>query len=90
MGTRVMVHPFFRESREQSRVKSEIVAKYLWAWSKVITPSAKKVSNKIGYIDLFAGPGRYEDGTKSTPLIVLERAISDANMRGMLKLLRGR
>jgi three-Cys-motif partner protein len=33
---------------------------------------------------LFAGPGRYKDGTKSTPLLVLERAIQDPKMRGML------
>lgn len=79
-----MVNPFFKESREQSRVKSEIVAKYLWAWAQVIMPSAKRGSNRIGFIDLFAGPGRYEDGTKSTPVLVLERAINDPNMRDML------
>jgi len=35
-------------------------------------------------MDLFAGPGRYEDGTKSTPLLILEKAISDPDMRQML------
>lgn len=79
-----MVNPFFKESKEQSRVKAEIVANYLWIWAKIIIPSAKKGDNKIGYIDLFAGPGRYEDGTKSTPLLILERAINDPNMRDML------
>ena len=47
-GIDLMVNPFFKESREQSRVKSEIVAKYLWAWAQVIMPSAKKGSNRIG------------------------------------------
>ena len=28
----------------------------------------KRGGKKIAYIDLFAGPGRYKDGTKSTPL----------------------
>jgi three-Cys-motif partner protein len=75
---------FFEESREQSIVKATIVSKYFWAWAKVIIPSAKKGSRKIAYIDLFSGPGRYNDGTKSTPLLILENAIQDVNMRAML------
>lgn len=75
---------FFGESKEQSQVKAAIVAKYFWAWANVVIPSAKTSSNKIAYIDLFAGPGRYKDGTKSTPLLILERAIQDRNMRAML------
>jgi three-Cys-motif partner protein len=75
---------FFDESRDNSLVKSEIVAKYFWAWAKVIIPTAKKWSNKIAYIDLFSGPGRYQDGSKSTPLLILERAIADRDMSQML------
>lgn len=75
---------FFNETKEQSIVKSTIVAKYFWAWANVIIPTAKKTSNKIAYIDLFAGPGRYKDGTKSTPLLVLEKAILDNKIREML------
>lgn len=75
---------FFDESRDNSLVKSEIVAKYFWAWAKVIIPTAKKWSNKIAYIDLFSGPGRYQDGSKSTPLLILERAIADSDMPQML------
>ncbi len=75
---------FFNESREQSLVKTEIVAKYFWAWAKVIIPSAKKRNNNIAYVDLFSGPGRYEDGSQSTPLRILEPAIADPDMREML------
>jgi three-Cys-motif partner protein len=75
---------FFDESREQSLVKAEIVAKYFWAWAKVIIPQAKKRRTKIAYVDLFSGPGRYQDGSKSTPLLILERAIADPDMREML------
>lgn len=75
---------FFDESQEQSQVKAEIVAKYFWAWAKVIIPSQKRRGNQIAYIDLFAGPGRYKDGTSSTPLLILERAIRDPDMREML------
>lgn len=75
---------FFDESREQSLVKATIVAKYFWAWAKVIMPTAKKHSGRIGYIDLFAGPGRYKDGAQSTPLMILEKAVEDTDMRQML------
>lgn len=75
---------FFEESSEQSVVKATIVAKYFWAWARVVIPTAKTHSGKIAYLDLFAGPGRYKDGTKSTPLLVLERAIEDPVMRKML------
>ena len=69
---------FFDESREQSVVKAEIVSKYFWAWANVILPTVTKtVNGRIAYIDLFAGPGRYKDETKSTPLLILERAIAD-------------
>lgn len=75
---------FFEESSEQSAVKATIVAKYFWAWARVVIPTARTHSGKIAYLDLFAGPGRYKDGTKSTPLLVLERAIQDPDMRKML------
>ena len=76
---------FFAESSEQSQIKAEIVAKYFWAWAKVIiSAKIKRDIKKIAYIDLFAGPGRYKDGAKSTPIFVLERAARDPNMREML------
>lgn len=75
---------FFDESREQSQIKAEIVAKYFWAWASVIIPTAKKRSNRIAYLDLFAGPGRYKDGTKSTPLLILEQALKHPDLPDML------
>jgi three-Cys-motif partner protein len=75
---------FFDETTEQSAIKTEIVSKYFWAWAKVIIPNAKKSAGRIAYIDLFAGPGRYKDGTISTPLLVLQKAIQDVELRQML------
>ena len=79
---------FFDESKEQSKVKSAIVTKYFWAWAQVIIGSQKRyrknAENRIAYIDLFAGPGRYKDGTTSTPLLILEKAIKDDDMRQRL------
>lgn len=75
---------FFDETTEQSLVKAAIVSKYFWAWAKVIIPTARRYYGKIAYIDLFAGPGRYKDGTTSTPLLIIEKAIQDPDMRQML------
>jgi protein gp37 len=48
-----------------------------------MTP-VRSTTNQIAYIDLFAGPGRYQDGTQSTPLLVLKRAIGDPGICKML------
>lgn len=50
----------------------------------MISQVKKRNQNKIGYIDLFAGRGLYQDGTKSTPLLILEKAIQDRDTRDML------
>ncbi len=76
---------FFEERTEESEVKTLIVRKYFWAWSKIISKQVKKSgNNKIGYVDLFAGQGRYNDNSKSTPLLILEGAIRDEEIRNML------
>lgn len=84
MGQHRLVNSFFEEHTERSVVKANIVAKYVWAWARIIMPAAEKAGGRIGYIDLFAGPGQYRDGTKSTPLRILERTIADPCMRRML------
>lgn len=75
---------FFDEQSEQSAVKAAIVKKYFWAWAKIMV--VKSHSDRIAYIDLFAGPGRYKDGKSSTPLLILESAISDSDERFRRKL----
>ena len=75
---------FYDKPTEQSQVKARIVEKYFWAWAKVVIPWAKRGKNRIGYVDIFAGPGGYKDGTKSTPLLVLEKAAEDEDIRKML------
>ena len=43
---------------------------------------AKK--RRIGYVDLFAGPGRYNDGSDSTPLRILTKAVEKENYANCL------
>jgi three-Cys-motif partner protein len=87
-GMAMVDNRFFDESREQSQVKAEIVEKYFWSWAHVIISNQKKNDKyrdeKIAYIDLFAGPGRYKDGAESTPLRILKRAIDDDSIRNKL------
>jgi len=77
---------FFDEQLDQSEVKTAIVSKYFDAWAKVIQGSlkAKRKPLTIAYIDLFAGPGRFKDGKKSTPLQILEMAIQNDDLRNNL------
>ena len=81
-----MADRFFDEQAEQSEVKTAIVSRYFVAWAKVIqgSLSARKQKETIAYIDLFAGPGCYKDGSKSTPLYILELAIKDPKLRDNL------
>ncbi|MBN8624687.1 MAG: three-Cys-motif partner protein TcmP [Planctomycetes bacterium] len=84
-GERRVAKQFFDEAKEQSEVKSAIVRKYFKAWATAIKSTVNKYgSKKIAYLDLFAGPGRYKDGTTSTPLLVLKEAIDDPDLRQML------
>lgn len=76
---------FFVESSAQSRVKVEIVSKYFRGWANVMASTTRKRGGtEIGYTDLFAGPGEYADGTRSTPLLILEQAVADPKLREML------
>lgn len=73
---------FFEEQSEQSHVKTTLVTKYFGAWATIMM--AQRHTDKIAYIDLFAGPGRYNDGTPSTPLIILRRAVEDTRLQQRL------
>lgn len=76
---------FFSRPSEQSRVKSRIVAKYFKAWARVITSPGGGNADRIGYMDLFSGRGEYDDGTASTPLLVLRTAIDNPDIGSRLE-----
>jgi three-Cys-motif partner protein len=75
---------FFAERREQSFVKTQIVWKYFKAWARIMVGQVENRGGKIAYLDLFSGPGKYKDGSKSTPILILEEAIQHEKMRRML------
>jgi three-Cys-motif partner protein len=82
IGAARMRKNFFAEQTEESRVKAQIVDKYYRAWAKIMVTRSR--SGRIGYVDLFAGPGRYKDGAASVPLLVVQNAIDDPLLRDSL------
>lgn len=82
-----MTENFFDEQSEQSQIKAALVTDYFWAWAGFMVRQQKQrpqYGSKLQYIDLFAGPGRYQSGAKSTPLMILERAVSDPEISSRL------
>lgn len=75
---------FFSERADQSEVKARIVSKYFPSWARIIAPRTMHSDGKLAYIDLFAGPGRYQDGSASTPLMVLTEALRIPSLRDSL------
>ena len=67
---------FFDAQDPRSIIKTAIIEKYFDPWAKIVQPHSRGVNNQIFYLDLFSGPGRYKDGTPSTPLLVLQKAIA--------------
>src|SRR5436309_2958173 len=81
-----MSESFFDEQTEQSAIKAALVGRYFPAFMRVIGGVQRRhgVGDRIAYIDLFAGPGRYKDGAQSTPVKIVEQAIADGDMRQRL------
>ena len=73
-----MTDEFYDDPKDRSIAKATIVSKYFSQWANVMKNTVAPGS-PIAYIDLFSGPGRYndKDGTKSTPLLVLDQALKD-------------
>lgn len=80
---------FFNTQKDHSRIKAEIVSSYFATWASIILRVINRhgTGEPIGYVDLFAGTGRYEDGNPSTPLLVLGHAINNAEIGARLQCL---
>ncbi|MCL2629243.1 MAG: three-Cys-motif partner protein TcmP [Alphaproteobacteria bacterium] len=58
---------FFVEQSRNSEIKTQIVLTMFSLWLK-----NNKTKKDLSYIDLFSGPGLYDDGTLSTPVCILQ------------------
>jgi len=79
---------FFEEVKEQSLIKTKIVAKYFSGWANIIVSAIQKHGSqeKVGYVDLFSGPGKYSDGKDSTPLIIAKKILKEPKLRQNIKM----
>lgn len=77
---------FFEIPSDQSLIKQEIVHQYFGTWKNVIKKGWEK-SIPIAYVDLFCGPGKYENGTESVPLRVVRTVLEDPELCNRIKLI---
>lgn len=70
---------FFEECTSASRVKQFIVETYFSTWASILVNFLKASGGpmKLAYIDLFAGQGTYDDGTESTPIMVVKKILDN-------------
>jgi three-Cys-motif partner protein len=64
---------FFEEATTRSLAKAKLVADYFRLWSAAMLSTG--ATQALAYVEFCAGPGRYEDGSASTPLLVLQHAL---------------
>ena len=72
---------FFDKPTEASRRKLEIVIGYFDSYMNVLARD-----RDVGYGDLFAGPGRYDNGEKSVPVAICERVVAEERLRRFVRL----
>ena len=63
---------FFKKKRKTSEIKSEVLNEYFKAWAAILLKGQKyrKIKTLL-YVDLFSGPGLYDDESPSTPIKIL-------------------
>ena len=74
---------FFEKQTMSSRVKASIVSEYFPKFCNIIIN--KHRPKNLRYIDLFAGPGKYEDGNESTPLLVARNCLRNGYLQQHVK-----
>lgn len=70
---------FFKNQTASSRVKASIVSDYFPQYCRIIR--RRHEPEMFRYIDLFAGPGVYEDGNVSTPIMLARNIIQDSSLK---------
>jgi len=60
------------EASPHTLAKFEIIGRYLYLWFAIVGSNSK--NRRLVYIDGFAGPGRYTNTDRSSPLVALQSA----------------
>ncbi len=75
---------FFKKQTPSSRIKANIVAEYFPQYCRILL---HKPQSEIRYLDLFAGPGLYEDQSHSTPLLIAQSCADDPELSQKVRLM---
>lgn len=65
-----MKNNFFNTPSDNSKIKIALTVNYFKNWL-----SENKNEQSLSYIDFFSGPGTYETGYKSTPILIMEEIL---------------
>jgi three-Cys-motif partner protein len=65
---------FFSKQSPESAAKTEIVANFFAAWLNIIGNTTYR--GRLAYMELYAGAGKFADGSTSTPLRVLQTILT--------------
>lgn len=74
---------FFNSQSPSSYVKAKIVSTYFPQYCKILL---KNPQPEIRYIDLFSGPGIYDDGHESTPLMIADECYRNDQLRAIVRM----
>jgi len=79
-----MTEEFFRTQTASSRIKANIVAEYFPKYCRILLTKPQK---EIRYLDLFSGPGIYQDHSHSTPMLIARACAEDSALSKKVRLL---
>lgn len=80
-----MTRDFFEIPKDHSRVKAELVSQYVGVWANIIHQTLRRkgdLDTPIGYFDAYAGGGEYDDGSASTPILVIRELAKRPEVAG--------
>ena len=75
---------FFKKQTDSSRIKASIVSEYFPQYCHIIGRRHEPVMYR--YIDLFSGPGIYEDGNVSTPIMLARNIAQDGYLKDKVQM----
>lgn len=64
--------PFFVSKKAAAVLKHGILSRYIKPWAAKVGSTAE--DKRVVYVDGYAGPGKYEDGTAGSPALILDTA----------------
>ena len=73
---------FFDKQTLSSKVKASIISEYFPQYCNIITKV--HVPERIGYFDMFAGPGIYKDGNLSTPILIGKQCETNSTLKNLV------